>query len=62
MLRIGRLGQGNRSQLQRILNAKLRDGHPIPFGNSGNFGIIQRMPVGDGGVGFNKDVLAFAEN
>lgn len=43
MVRVGRFGQGNRSQLQRVLDAELGDGYAIAFGHGGDIGIMQGL-------------------
>lgn len=50
MVRVGRFGQGNRSQLQRVLDAELRDGYAIAFGHGGNLGGDKDLPAGNAGV------------
>ena len=45
MLRIGRLGKGNGSQLERILNAQLRDGSIVLCSHLGQLLVFQRCAV-----------------
>ena len=57
MAGVRRLGQGHRSQLQDIADAQLRGVDAVLFRHLRDGGVLERLAMGDGGVGLHLDAL-----